>query len=275
MKKTIIYIISFFLFLAPNTCLANNSNSYAIDDANILKTATKDYINIYSEYLDENLNIEYYLVTVKELEEDKTLKEYSDYIFEKSNLTENSILIVVSKNNREIRVKVGTELSAIINDEIINEYLNDYFLPYLKTDDWNTGIKNGYSSFFKLICNSYEIDTEVIEVYDGNNFINKNKNYIILAIVWLTSIFSYIYCNYLKEKLNHNIGIKDNFIIIVCLILNILLFIITYFVLPISLLIVLLSEIILVINDLPQRKKIKHKAKRKRGKKNEFNKKKS
>lgn len=281
MKKTIIYIISFFLFLIPYVCVAANENtSFVIDGAKIIKKDTEDYINVYSEYLKNTLDIEYYVVAVNKIIDGMSLEEYADYIYETSNISEKSILIIISKEDREIRIKVGSELSEIITNETINDYLNNYFVPYLKTEEWDVGIKNGYSSFFKLICNYYEIDSEVIEVYDGNSFLNKNKSYIILGIVWITSIFSYVYNSYLKEKHKKKIGLKDNIILVTCLILNIGLLILSYYILPLSLFVVLISELILILNNLPSTKKAKQTGKvqkkmKNRGKKHENNKKKS
>lgn len=251
MKKTIIYIISFFIFLVPLRCMASFDYEFVKDEAKLLKKDTIDYIDVYSNYLKNNLGIDYYVLTIHSLD-DVTIEDYTDYIFEAGNLSDKSILIVISKEDRKLRVKVGGELSKIISNKTIDDYLNDYFVPYMKTEEWDLGIKNGYSAFFKLICNYYEIDSQVIEVYDGNSFINRNKSYILLFIVWMTSIFSYVYCSYMKKSYKNVklISYKDNVVFMLCFIVNILLLFLAYYVMPISLLIVLLSEIILIYSDL-------------------------
>ncbi|MCI8459885.1 MAG: TPM domain-containing protein [Bacilli bacterium] len=266
MKKTIIYIISFFLFTAPFTCQAIKEQTFVIDNAKIIKADTTDYINVYSKYLKDNLDIEYYVITETKINDEMTIEEYTDYIYEAGDISDKSLLIVISKENRKIRIKVGTELSKIIYDETINEYLNNYFVPYLKTDEWDTGIKNGYSAFFKLLCNYYEIDSEVVEVYDGNSFLNKNKTYIIIAIIWITSLFSYIYNNYLKRLNKGHIHLKDKIIISICLLINIGLLIFSYYIQPLSLLVILASELILTLSNLSSSKKKPKKIKKSRKK---------
>ena len=98
--------------------------------------------------------------------------------------------ITVIDSHSEERIKTGIKLSKIIPDDVIEEYINSYFMPYLKDEDWNSGIKNGYSSFYKLLCNYYEIDSSPMTVYNGLSFIKKYKYSIFMIILFICSFIS-------------------------------------------------------------------------------------
>lgn len=253
MKKNILILFfCFLLFLSSFPCYGldkKRNNSYVVDDALILKNDTKDYIELYSNYIKKALKIDYYLITFTALEENN-IKDYTDYIFDTFNISNRGILIVVSKEDREVRVKVGSLLADVITDEIITSYLNLYFVPYLANGEWDKGIKNGYSAFYKLICDSYSINSDTMKVIDGNNVVNKYKYYIIIAIVWIITFLAYSISEYLKKILsNKKIKNKDRIILCFCIMLNIILLFVAYLLLPLSLIIILLFEFVTIVSE--------------------------
>ena len=83
MKKLIYFIILFLMIIPLNTLglVRQSDEIYVTDSAQILNNETEDYIVTYSEFLKENKNIDYYVVTVKSLE-GISLEEYTDYVFD-------------------------------------------------------------------------------------------------------------------------------------------------------------------------------------------------
>ena len=186
MKKLIYFIILFLMIIPLNTLglVKQSDDIYITDSAQILNNETEDYIVTYSEFLKENKNIDYYVVTVKSLE-GINLEEYTDYVFDSFKMNDLGLLIVISHDDRSIRIKAGSELSKVIESSTIDNYIDSYFMPYLKNDDWNTGIKNGYSSFYKLLCNIFKIDSSTMTVYNGKSFINNYRYTIFIVILWI------------------------------------------------------------------------------------------
>ena len=249
--KKYILILVFILLLCPfniNALVTQSSDIYVTDNANVLKDETKDYIVTYSDFLKDKEKIDYYVVTLKSLE-GINLKEYTDYIYDSFNINEKGLLIVFSKSDRQLRIKTGIKLSKIIPDDVIEEYINSYFMPYLKDEDWNSGIKNGYSSFYKLLCNYYEIDSSPMTVYNGLSFIKKYKYSIFMIILFICSFISNklgtYHFNIKKGKITQTF--KTDFISILGILLNLYLLLIIYYLLPLGVIVVIGFEVINII----------------------------
>ena len=255
MKKLIYFIILFLMIIPLNTLglIKQSDDIYVTDSAQILNNETEDYIVTYSEFLKENKNIDYYVVTVKSLE-GISLEEYTDYVFDSFNMNDLGLLIVISHDDRSIRIKAGSELSEVIESSTIDNYIDSYFMPYLKNDDWNTGIKNGYSSFYKLLCNIFKIDSSTMTVYNGKSFINNYRYTIFIVILWICIFIS----GFLAKKIvNIKKGIEKvstikDFLIAISIIINIYLLYFCYLLIPLSVFIVLGFECVIIYNILDQ-----------------------
>ena len=255
MKKLIYFIIIFLMIIPLNTLglVKQSDDIYVTDSAQILNNETEDHIVTYSEFLKENKNIDYYVVTVKSLE-GISLEEYTDYVFDSFNMNDLGLLIVISHDDRSIRIKAGSELSKVIESSTIDNYIDSYFMPYLKNDDWNTGIKNGYSSFYKLLCNIFKIDSSTMTVYNGKSFINNYRYTIFIVILWICIFIS----GFLAKKIvNIKTGIEKvstikDFLIAISIIINIYLLYFCYLLIPLSIFIVLGFECVIIYNILNQ-----------------------
>lgn len=265
MKKLIYFIILFLMIIPLNTLglVKQSDEIYVTDSAQILNNETEDYIVTYSEFLKENKNIDYYVVTVKSLE-GISLEEYTDYVFDSFNMNDLGLLIVISHDDRSIRIKAGSELSKVIESSTIDNYIDSYFMPYLKNDDWNTGIKNGYSSFYKLLCNIFKIDSSTMTVYNGKSFINNYRYTIFIVILWICIFIS----GFLAKKIvNIKKGIEKvstikDFLIAISIIINIYLLYFCYLLIPLSVFIVLGFECVIIYNILDQNNFFSNKTKK-------------
>ena len=260
MKKLLI-ILSFIFIIIPinsNALVQKSDKIYVTDQAKIITKNTEDYIVNYSTFLKENNNIDYYVVTVKSLE-GNDIEIYANYVYETFNISNKGILILLSKDDRIVYVKVGNKLSSFITDETINNYIEYFFMPYLKKEEWSNGIRNGYSSFYKLICNHYNIDSSVIEVHDGNDIINNYKVALILLIIWISTTLCYAFCKYFQNLATiKKINLKDHLIFMITLFTNILILAFTYYIDPKYILIVTgfeLLEIVAFFQVKPKTKK--------------------
>ena len=267
MRKILIYFISFFLLLYPIMAFATNSfqEKYVSDKAKLLNKKTEAYISSNSKILKENFNISYYLITLPSLN-NQNIDIYSE------KLETHGILILVVKDERTIKVKVGKELSNIITNEIIQEYLDTFFTPYLKNNQWNEGIKNGYSAFLKLIYASHGIDNEDIIVKDVNNFLYEYKYYLLCAIIWISTILSYVLCAYFKKNLLTNkkkVQKLDTIIFSTCIFLNIIILLVANYLEPVSVILIIIYELSLIKSNyklVNKSKKNNHKSSKNKSK---------
>ena len=165
-----------------------------------------------------------------------------------------------------MRVRVGEELSDIIYPQIIDEYIEQFFMTSFKNGEWDEGVKNGYSAFYKLLCNYYDVDSSEIEVYkDG--FISKYKNYILFLIIWVITIIGYIFSEYFfrlfLKKNSSNVNM-DTLIFGVCLFVSMLLINLTYLIMTKAIIIVLAFELVAIFSNILNNSNDKGKKKRKR-----------
>lgn len=223
MKKIvslIIIILSIFI-----TNVYAKENKFVLDDGNILKNSTEKYINTYSKYLSDEANINYYVVTVSNLGEYDidTYAEilYSDLINPKK---DNGLLILVSKPDRKVKVIAGKAISGAITSEVINDYLDEYFVTFLSNNEWDEGIKNGYTAFFKYICLHLDIDTSGLEVTSGYDFLYKYRFHILFICIWICNTIGYILPKYFIRLLNKNykVTIIDNIILYGSVFINVI-----------------------------------------------------
>ena len=214
MKKILFIFIVLLSFIVTN--VNAEEYKYVLDDGNILNADTESYINDYSKYLDKEANIEYYVVTVSNLGE-YDLDSYSEIVY--SNFVENekdrALLILVCKNDRQVKVMAGKGISSAVDDEIINDFIDEYFLSFFANNEWDNGVKNGYTAFFKYICMYLDIDTSGLEVMDGNDFLFKYRYYILFICIWICNTIGYILPKYFIRLFNKNYKVtyKDNLIL--------------------------------------------------------------
>lgn len=267
MKKYYLIIITIIIYLvfpiATQAIVQKSDNIYVTDEANILSKETENYIIKYSSFLKEARDINYYVVTVSSLE-NYTIDEYTDYVYNSFNLNRNSILILVSKNSRRISLKVGENISSIITDESINNYISTYFIPYYKTGEWDKGTMNGYSAIYKDICEILNIDASEMKVEFGD-IIKEYQYIIIMIIIWICTIISYVYSKYMKKIIMFKEkSVANDIVFAISLITNILLLYLSYYIKPISVLIIFLFEITTILGNFsePNKKPKKRKAKK-------------
>ena len=237
------YLLLLLLLIIPmkiNALVERSEDIYVTDEGKMLKDETKDYIMTYSNFLDIEKDVQYYVVTVKNLDENK-IEDYSKEVFQSFDLDDRGILLLISKEDREFRIEVGDEISSIVSTEQVDGYINDYFMPYFKNGEWDKGILNGYLAIYKDLANYYKIDTSGIVLENGNQLLVKYKVPIICIVIFLNTIITQALCLSIK-KINNKydrIDTLDKWIMPLLLIINVLLLAISYMVMPLSLLLVI------------------------------------
>ena len=274
MKRYIIIIIVLLYLINPVTafCLPKlNTGSYVIDEANLISKDTENYIENNSSFLYENRQILYYVVTVNSCE-GKKIDEYTELIYDNLNIGSNGMLVLYAKSERTIKVIAGSDISNIITDEIISKYLDDYFVPNMKLGEYNKGIKNGYASFYKLICNYYNIDSSTLKIEKGVDVITSLKTPILVIVTWICTTLCYVTCIFLKIfKSNKKDSITDYLIFASTIIIHILLLFFTYSLEPKALIgifgldaIIVYSMFFVTKNNNKKRKQKRRKNKKKK-----------
>ena len=173
MKKYNIILMLLFIALSLSinykvfALVEPTSEFYVNDYANILSEETENYILNNSVKLASATKAQIVVVTVKNLE-GQDIETYATNLFRKFGIGDekknNGLLILLALEERDIKIEVGYGLEEIVTDGLSGRYLDDYFVPYLKEDKWDEGIKNGYSAFLLLLCEKYNVNIDNIDV---------------------------------------------------------------------------------------------------------------
>lgn len=246
--------IFLFVFLLLSFSFFNvyaDDYKYVIDRCDLLENSTSSYISNYSKKLEDELDISFNVVIYKDTA-GVDIEEYTDSIYSNVSSNDNGLLIFVSYNDRMIRVKAVGDISFFISDEVIDNYISLYFMPFLRYNEWDEGIKNGYNAFYKLISDKYNIDSSEIVILEDVDFITKFKDIIVFIVIWLNTIFSYIFCRYFINiyKKNYKLKSVDSLLFGVILLINILLLLFVYSISIIYFLFVFILELVTIYYNI-------------------------
>lgn len=118
------------------------------------------------------------------------IETYSNQLFRKwgigSKEKNNGILLLVSMEEREIRIEVGYGLEGAINDAKAGRIVRDIIIPYFKNSQYDTGILEGFKAIVAYVQNEYniELDENVnIDYYTSTQSDNNVTGTIIKIII--------------------------------------------------------------------------------------------
>lgn len=210
-KYLILILLSIVFLPSVKAIVSPTSNFYVNDYANILSSETEQYIMNRSVALNNVDGTQIVVVTVNNLE-GMTIEDYSIRLARSFGIgsaeKDNGLLLLIALEERELRIEVGAGLEGIIPDGKAGRFRDQYMIPYLKENNWDDGIKNGYDAFYKEIVtlnnlnvdynnpvekNSYDLDSGIIFL---NAFLGlfigyaisvskkKNRNTILYILIW-------------------------------------------------------------------------------------------
>jgi len=161
------------------------------DFALMLKPETVTSLN---QNLTEFANIngsEISIVTINKLE-DETIETYAEKLFQEWGIgkakEDNGILLLISKEDREMRIEVGYGLEPIITDIESSQIINNVLVPAFRERNFDQGIISAVSRLETDIKNGgpefASVPTKISNIHLGDYFI-----YILVGIVYLSALF--------------------------------------------------------------------------------------
>ena len=159
--KRFIFSTLFFLFLFFSIILSFfNTNVFAQSADEILKMSpsgyVEDFVNVIddekenlitqiSSIVDSKTDVQIAVVTLQSLGL-YTIEEFSYKLLETWGVGQkeenNGILVVLSLDERKVRIEVGYGLEYLIPDSIAAQIINSYGIPYFKSSDYSQGLLN-------------------------------------------------------------------------------------------------------------------------------------
>ena len=157
----LIFCILAFYYTSVQAVVDQTSNFYVNDYANVLSKETEEYIMNTNVELESKTKAQIVVVTVKTLD-GKSIEEYATELFRKFGIGDktknNGVLLLCSTGDRKFRIEVGYGLEGALPDGKTGRIQDEYIIPYLKNDNYDEGIKNGYSKVLEEVCKEYNIE---------------------------------------------------------------------------------------------------------------------
>lgn len=159
-KKGALLLFLVFFPLNVFALVRPTSSFYVNDYANVLSSDTKNYIVKMSSSLDSKTKAQIVVVTVNDLE-GSDIETYATDLFRSFGIGDkkenNGILILLSKEDRKVKIEVGYGLEGDIPDGKAGRILDNYMVSYLKENNYDEGIKNGYNKILEILCTKYNV----------------------------------------------------------------------------------------------------------------------
>ena len=230
----IIFLVIIFFASGIKQSLSKNNNKiksaneytptsdfYVNDFANILNMDTKSKIMDIATQIESKTTAQVVVVTVESIG-DSSIDEFANDLFNSWKIGQsgknNGVLLIISKNERKIKIEVGYGLEGAINDAKAGRILDNYAIPYLKNNDYDTGVLKTLGALESVIYQEYGVSdvktsdeyNDVSDDYDNNQDEvsqnnQKNEN-IINAIIIFAFFFSPFIINiiaYVYNKKHH------------------------------------------------------------------------
>lgn len=154
------------LLLIPYSLAVNPTRDFYVNDyAQILSNETEKHIIEKNVSLAAQTGAQIVVVTVPNLE-GRDLESYATDLFRRFGIGDkkenNGLLLLLALEEREFRVEVGYGLEGILPDGKTGRMQDEYIIPYLKNNEWDKGVLNGFNAFLKEVCDYYQIDSDVL-----------------------------------------------------------------------------------------------------------------
>lgn len=194
----VFFVVLNIIFIPNVKALVSPTSKFYVNDyANILSDETEDYIFNKSVALANADRTQIVVVTVPNLEGD-TIENYAVQLYRNFQIGDpekkNGLLLLLALEERIFKVEVGDGLEGILPDGKTGRFQDEYMIPYLKNDNWDAGIKNGYDAFYAEIVKlnnlniSYNNPNLVGDSYHEESGISSILLYLIFVSVIISAI---------------------------------------------------------------------------------------
>lgn len=160
--KSFVVSLCFLILFSLYGAAVNPTKSFYVNDyANVLTENLKQYIVSTSSTLYNKTGAQVVVLTVESLD-NMDIKSYSLNIAREWGIgtkgKDNGILILLSKNDRTIRVEVGRGLEGRINDAKAGRLIREYASPYYSNGNYDEGTKKLFDSLVSEVYIEYDME---------------------------------------------------------------------------------------------------------------------
>ena len=141
------------------------NNRRVNDYGDMLSSSTERQLEAVLEDLERTDSTQIAVLTIKSLEGD-SLEDFSIRVAEKWEIgqkeKDNGAILVVSKNDRKMRIEVGYGLEGSLTDLTSGRIIRNVIAPYFKRGDFDGGISNGLQAMIQAVRGEYKGDAKPV-----------------------------------------------------------------------------------------------------------------
>lgn len=195
MKKAAFKLIAallFFLNLFPFIAEAKADipspvgDIYVQDFAGLLSFDQKAELDKLGRKLEDATTAQVAVLTVDTLD-GSSIEEFSNEAFREygigSEESDNGVLLVISMEDRNVRIEVGYGLEGALPDGKVGRILDEYTVPYLKDGQPDQAIIQTYKVLYNEVASEYNWDGEQAETVPYEDQGSNPLSYIIIIVV--------------------------------------------------------------------------------------------
>jgi uncharacterized protein len=94
----------------------------------------------------------------------ESIEEFANETFKANKIgqaeKDNGVLLVISKQDHEVKIEVGDGLEGVLTDAISSQIIRDEIAPYFKSDNYFGGIITGVDAIIRVTKDEYKADTK-------------------------------------------------------------------------------------------------------------------
>ncbi|MEW6087454.1 MAG: TPM domain-containing protein [bacterium] len=195
MKRNNLFLILFIFILSFKNQVTGagpdypSPAGYVSDFANVISVDDSRQMSSLIQDLKDKTKAEVAVVTLSTIG-DETIEEYAVKLFEKWKIGEKGkdtgVLILLAVKERKVKIEVGYGLEGVIPDGLAGRIIDQAMIPYFKTGDFSSGLKNGTIGVVDLIKKEHKINGAKNNFEDEKNFV------FFILIIFIVVIFSFI-----------------------------------------------------------------------------------
>ncbi|MCL2294104.1 MAG: TPM domain-containing protein [Spirochaetes bacterium] len=158
----VLVLIATFLFLSVQISALPRPTGFVSDHANVINSSDRQVIEALGREVQQKSGAEIALLTVRTIEPHASIEEFANEVFGRWGVGERGkdtgVLIVLSTDEREVRIEVGYGLEGAIPDGLAGSIMDRFMLPHFRNNDFSTGLRDGYMAVANVVANEFDFE---------------------------------------------------------------------------------------------------------------------
>jgi uncharacterized protein len=163
---TVMFGKSVLAYISPGS-----PTGYVNDFAGILNAEVKTTLESQLTQFTKDTSSEISVVTITNLGDD-TIENYANELFREWGIgtkeKNNGVLLLISKEDRELRIEVGYGLEGVLPDALANQIIRNDITPLFKQENYDDGVISGVQKIIDATKGEYVATPEKKKGISGN-----------------------------------------------------------------------------------------------------------